>query len=700
MRKAILIMAILGTLAGASAHADTNPFFESWDTPFGVPPFDRIELENFQPAFLQGMSEQKAEMAAITDNPKPATFANTIAAMDASGTLLRNVGAVFGALNGTMTNDDMQALARELAPLRSQHRDAILLNGALFARVDAVYQDRDNLDLDREQQRLLEETWKRFVRGGANLSPGDKEKLKELNQEISLLSLKFGENVLKETNRFEMVIDDEAGLAGLPASVIAAASETAAERGHPGQWVFTIQKPSLLPFLQYSTDRAARRKMFTAYIQKGNHGDEFDNNDILARMVVLRTQRANLLGFPSHAAYILDDNMAKTPEAVYNLLDQVWKPARAKALVEVAQIQQMINDEGGDFQLQPWDWWYYAEKVKKAQYDLDESMLRPYFELENVRAGLFETVHRLYGLTFTPRPDIAGYHPDVKAYEVKDRDGSTLAIWYSDYFPRASKRGGAWMDALRKEYYQDGQRVIPIIFNVGNFTKPTADEPSLLSVDEVKTMFHEFGHALHGMLSDTHYQSLSGTSVARDFVEMPSQIMENWALEPEVLDIYAKHYQTGERIPASLVEKIKATSHFNQGFETVEYVAASYLDMDWHTITDTELRVPTDFSKAAMDRIGLPPQIVERYRSPYFQHIFAGGYSSGYYAYLWAEVLDADAFAAFKETGNIFDPATALSFRQNILERGGSEDAMVLYKKFRGREPSIQPLLERRGLVD
>ncbi len=698
MRKVLLIMALSVTLAGTGARA--NPFFETWDTPFGVPPFDRITIADFQPAFMQGMADQKAEVEAIAEDPDPATFANTIEALDASGSLLRRVGAVFGCLNGTMTDDRMQAVARDLAPLRSKHRDEILLNGKLFARVDAVYRQRDDLNLDREQQRLLEETWKRFVRGGAKLSDQDKEKLKELNQELSLLSLKFGENVLKETNRFEYVIEDETELDGLPDGVIAAAAETAAERGHQGRWVFTIQKPSLIPFLQYSTDRQARRRMLTAYAQKGNHGDELDNNDILARMVVLRTERAHLLGFDSHAAYVLDDNMAKTPDAVYKLLDEVWWPALKKAKAEAAELQTMIDQEGGRFQLEPWDWWYYAEKLKKQQYDLDESMLRPYFELESVRAGLFETVHRLYGLTFAPRPDLPVWHPDVKAYEVKDRDGSTVAIWYSDYFPRASKRGGAWMDALRKEYHDGDRRVIPVIYNVGNFTKPTAGEPSLLSVDEVKTMFHEFGHALHGMLSDCRYQSLSGTSVARDFVELPSQVMENWALEPEVLDLYARHYKTGARIPQELVARIKASGHFNQGFETAEYVAASYLDMDWHTLTDTTPRVPADFEKTSLERIGLIPQIIVRYRSPYFQHIFSGGYSAGYYSYLWAEVLDADAFAAFKETGDIFDPATAQAFRENILERGGGEDPMVLYKRFRGREPSITPLLERRGLAD
>ncbi|PJA75370.1 peptidase M3 [bacterium CG_4_9_14_3_um_filter_65_15] len=698
MRKVLLIMALSTSLAAAGARA--NPFFETWDTPFGVPPFDRITTEDFEPAFMQGMADHTVEIAAIAADPSAATFANTIEALDTSGALLSRVSMVFSCLIGALTNDELQEVARELAPQRSRHRDEINLNEALFARVNAVYDQREQLDLNPEQRRLLSETWKGFVRGGALLGDPEKEKLKELNQELSVLSLKFGENVLKETNRFEYVVGERAKLDGLPDGVIAAAAETAAERGHPGQWAFTIQKPSLLPFLQFSTDRQAREKMLTAYTQKGNHGDELDNNGILARMAVLRAERAHLLGFDSHAAYVLDDNMAKTPDAVYKLLDQVWWPAQKKSKEEAGRLQGMIDAEDGGFELQPWDWWYYTEKLRKQDFDLDESMLRPYFELESVRAGLFETVRRLYGLTFKPRPHLPVYHPDVKAYEVLDREGSTVAIWYSDYFPRASKRGGAWMDALRKESYRDGKRVIPIIYNVGNFTKPTADQPSLLSLDELTTMFHEFGHALHGMLSNCRYQSLSGTSVARDFVEMPSQIMENWALEPEVLDFYAKHYKTGERIPSALVEKIKAIGHFNQGFETAEYVAASYLDMDWHTITDTEPRIPAEFEKASLERIGLIPEIVVRYRSPYFNHIFSGGYSSGYYSYLWAEVLDADAFAAFKETGDIFDPATALSFRKNILEAGGSEDPMVLYERFRGQEPSIRPLLERRGLAD
>ena len=719
MRKVILIMAMISILGGctddgsgdgtddtaaggAAADSVRNPFFTEWDGPFGTPPFDRIEIGHYEPAIMQGMAEHRTEIAAIARHPEFPDFANTIEALDGAGGLLTMAGNVFGAMNGTMTNDEMQAIAKRLAPLRSKHRDEILLNAELFARVVAVYELRENLDLDREQQMLLKETWKRFVRGGANLPEADKVKLKALNEELSVLSLQFGENVLKETNRFEMVIDKEADLAGLPGTVVETAAETAANRGHEGKWVFTLHKPSLIPFLQYSTQRGLREKMFKGYISVGDNGDDLDNNTTLARMAVLWVQRANLLGYPSHAHYVLEDNMALTPENVYELLNKLWTPALAMAKKEAASFQRMVNAErskaGGRFKVAAWDWWYYAEKVKKAKYDLDEAMVRPYFELENVRAGLFETVNKLYGITFTERHDIPVYQEDVKVYEVKEADGATAAIWFSDYFPRQSKRGGAWMGSLRKESYTDGERVIPVVFNVGNFTKPTAEMPALLSADEVGTMFHEFGHALHGMLSDCRYKTLSGTSVARDFVELPSQIMENWAFEPEVLTTYAKHYQTGESIPAELVEKLDKSKHFNQGFATTEYLAASFLDMDWSTLeTTAEQDVPV-FEKESMDRIGLIDEIVSRYRSPYFRHIFAGSYSSGYYSYVWAEVLDADAFKAFKETGNIFDPATAKSFRDNILARGGSEEPMTLYKLFRGKDPQIAPLLARKGM--
>ncbi len=539
-------------------------------------------------------------------------------------------------------------------------------------------------------------TYKDFVRGGANLDKAGKAQLREINKELSLLSLQFGENILKENNRFELVIDNEADLAGLPESVRSGAAETAKERNHEGKWVFTLHKPSLIPFLQYSQQRNLREIMFKGYIERGDHNDELDNKAILAKMAALRVKRANLLGYPTHAAYILDENMAGTPDKVYGLLEKLWQPALKRAQGELAEMQAIADREGASFKLQPWDWWYYAEKLRQEKYALDEEMLRPYFQMENVRAGVFDLAHKLWGLQFEP-VDIPTYHPDVEAYAVKEADGSLVGILYTDYFPRASKRGGAWMNSYRKEVYQDGKRVVPVICNVGNFSKPIGDKPALLSYEEVSTLFHEFGHALHGLLSDCRYHRLSGTSVPRDFVELPSQIMENWASEPEVLRTFARHYQTGKVIPDELLDKIEKAKYFNQGFETVEYLAASFLDMDWHTLTKPVEQDPEVFENKAMARIHLMPEIVSRYRSWYFQHIFSGGYSSGYYSYIWAAVLDADAFEAFKENG-IYDKKTAAAFRRNILSAGGSDDPMELYKRFRGAEPSIEPLLERRGL--
>ena len=698
-----MFISLLGLLGCNAPNEEINPLLTEWDTPFGVPPFDTIKVEHFEPAIGQGMALQLEEIAAITSNPEPPTFANSVAALDASGSLLRRVRNVFSGLNGAVTNEEMQTVAQNIAPPLSQHSDAILLDEALFARIDAVHEQREQLDLTPEQMRLLTETHKRFVRGGANLASGDKESLKGINEELAVLSLQFGENVLKETNRFELVLTAEAGLAGLPDGVITAAREAAEQRDLAEGWVFTIHKPSLIPFLQYSEHRDLREQMLRAYIDVGNHGDELDNNQTLVKQANLRVERAHLLGYPSHAHYVLANNMAKEPDQVYGLLQQIWPAALARAKGEAAEMQAMVDAEfqarGEEpFTLQPWDWWYYAEKVKKAKFDLDEEMLRPYFELEKVRTGMFEVAQKLFGITLTERPDLPVYHPDVKAFEVNDADGAHLAILFVDYFPRESKRGGAWMNSFRKQFRSEGDRVAPLVFNVGNFTKPTGDTPSLLSVDEVKTMYHEFGHGLHGMLSDCAYRTLSGTSVKRDFVELPAQIMENWALSPEVLNLYARHYRTGEAIPVELIEKMERSKHFNQGFATVEYLAACFLDMDWHTLTEPTAMDAAAFEKRSMDGIGLIDEIVVRYRSPYFRHIFAGGYSAGYYAYVWAEVLDADAFEAFKETGDLFDQATARSFRENILAKGNSADPMDLYRTFRGSEPGIDPYLARHGL--
>jgi peptidyl-dipeptidase Dcp len=697
MKKNFLLLFIAGLLLCSCLQQEENPLLSDFDTLYQVPPFDKITEEHYLPAFKEGMELQNMEIEAIVNNPETPTFENTIEAMESTGSLLRKVGNVFGVLNGTMTNEDMQKIAKEVAPLRSKHRDEIRLNDKLFQRIKAVYEQKDKLDLTTEQNTLLVKYYKDFVRSGANLDEEKKTKLKEINQELSILTVKFGENVLKENNRFEMVIDKKEDLAGLPQASITGAEEAAKERGHEGKWVFTIHKPSMIPFLQYSEKRDLREKIFKAYINKGNNNDDLDNKANLAKIAALRVERINLLGYKTHADYVLENNMAKKPENVYKFLEQLWKPALKIAKTEAKELQEMIRKEGKDFNLQPWDWWYYSEKLKKAKYALDEEMLRPYFKLENVREGAFSVANKLFGIQFSERKDIPKYHEDAKVFEVKEADGSHIGILYTDYFPRASKRGGAWMNSFRKQSRLHGKEVHPVITNNGNFSKPTGGKPALISSGEVLTLFHEFGHALHGLLSDCTYNRLSGTSVPRDFVELQSQIMENWAFEPEVLKMYAKHYETGEVIPQELVDKLKKAGHFNQGFATVEYLAASFLDMDWHTLTEAKELDAHKFETESLSRIGLIPEIIVRYKSPYFNHIFSGGYSSGYYSYIWAEVLDADAFEAFKEA-SIFDQKTAQSYRENILERGGTEDPMVLYKRFRGAEPTVEPLLKKRGL--
>jgi len=697
MKTTILLFINACVLLLFCTKESRNPFFTEWNTPFGTPPLEKIMEEHYLPAFQEGIQQSQKEIEAIAGNTEVPSFENTLEAMEESGALLTKVSNVFDVLNGSMTSDTMQAIAREVSPLRSKHRDDILLNAKLFRRIKAIYDQKDQLDLTVEQNMLLEKYYKDFVRGGANLDEEKKAELREINQELSLLSLRFGENVLKENNRFELIIEDEENLAGLPEAVIIGAAETATERGHEGKWVFTLHKPSMIPFIQYSEKRDLREKIYKGYINRGNNNDELDNKDILAKMAALRVKKANLLGHKTHAHYVLDNNMAKVPENVYDLLNKLWKPTLKKMKKEAKELQKMINKEGHDFKLASWDWWYYTEKLKKARYDLDDEILRPYFKLENVLNGAFDVANKLYGITFEERTDIPIYHEDVKVFEVKETDGSHIGILYTDYFPRASKRGGAWMNSFRKQSRLGGKNIHPIITNNGNFSKPTGDKPALLTFEEVSTLFHEFGHALHGLLSDCTYDRLSGTSVPRDFVELPSQIMENWASEPEVLKTYAKHYETGEPIPDELIEKIKKVGHFNQGFITGEYLAASFLDMDWHTLTEAKEQGVLKFENKSLNKIGLIPEIISRYRSFYFQHIFSGGYSSGYYSYIWAEVLDKDAFQAFKET-SLFDRETARSFRENIISRGGTEDPMVLYKRFRGAEPKIDGLLEARGL--
>jgi len=703
MKKVILIVLGAGLLIWSCSSqpketADmNNPFFIEYDTEFQVPPFDRIHEEHYLPAFKEGIRREQTEISALIDNPDSPTFDNTLDALENTGDLLTKVSAVFYNLNSSLTDEKMQEIARQVSPLLSKHSDDILLNEKLFARIKSVYEQKEEIDLTPEQSMLLKKYYRDFVRGGANLNAEEKNRLRKINEKLALLTLQFGENVLKEDNAFELVIEDEADLEGLPESVVTGAAEAAAEHEHEGRWIFTLHKPSMIPFLTYSIHRDLREQIFKAYINRGNNDNEQDNKRILAQIAQLRAKKARLLGYKTHAHFVLEKNMAKLPENVYALLDQLWKPALKRAKDEAQGLQEVIDREGCGFSLQPWDWWYYAEKLKQARFDLNDAALRPYFQLENVRKGAFAVAEKLYGIRFIERSDLPKYHEDVDVFEVREADGTHIGVYYTDYYPRASKRGGAWMNALRQQRKKNGRLVTPIICNVGNFSKPTGDLPALISFEEAATLFHEFGHALHGLLSACTYPKLSGTSVPRDFVELPSQIMENWATHSDVLKMYAVHYQTGEPIPQELIDKIKKAGHFNQGFITVEYLAASYLDMDWHTLTDPTEEDPLGFEARVMQRIGLIPEIISRYQSPYFSHIFSGGYSSGYYSYIWAEVLDSDAFEAFKAAG-IFNRETARSFRENILAKGGTEEPMTLYKRFRGAEPKVEALLNKRGL--
>jgi peptidyl-dipeptidase Dcp len=696
MKYVFLILSSLFLMTTLAAKTSVNPFLKPYKTRFEAPPFDKIKVEHYMPAFQKGIELHDAEISGIANNPAAPTFKNTIEALDFSGDLLRKVSLVFFAMTEAETNDSLDSIAEVITPVLSEHNDNLYLNERLFLRIKTLYDQRESLTLDPEQKRVLSEYYKNFVRAGAGLNASDKERLRAVNKQISSLMLKFSDNVLKETNAFKLVLENPSNLAGLPKSSVDAAAETARNMGKTG-WVFTLQKPSLIPFLQYSDKRELREKMFNAYNQRGDNNNDQDNKLIVTQLVNLRLERANLLGFKSHAAYVLDENMAKTPETVMTFLDKIWIPALKKAKEEVAEMQKLIDTEGGGFKLQAWDWWYYTEKLRKAKFDLDESELRPYFKLENVRQGVFTVANKLWGLQFKPVKKVQVYHPDVEVFEVLDKDGTYLGLFYSDYFPRPGKRAGAWMSNLRESYVKDGKEVRPIIYNVGNFTKPTADTPSLLNIDEVETLFHEFGHAMHGMLTKCHYLSVSGTNVPRDFVELPSQIMENWCMNPEVLKLYAKHYQTGETIPDSLIEKIQRAATFNQGFETTELVAAALLDMEWHQLTSKQDVNVDVFEAEALRGYGLIEEIAPRYRSVFFNHIFSNDYSAGYYAYLWAEVLDADAFNLFLEKG-VFDPETAASFRKNILEKGNSEEPMELYRKFRGADPNPEALLKRRGL--
>lgn len=675
-----------------------NPFFvEKYDTPYEVPPFHLISDEHYLPAFREGIKRQQEEIDAIVNNPESPTFENTILALENSGELLSRVSSVFYNLTSANTSDALEAIATEISPELSAHGDNIALNEKLFARIKQVWETRDQAGLNAEERKLLEEKYKSFERGGANLNDEDKAKLREINEKLALLSIQFGQNQLAETNDFKLVIEKKSDLAGLPKDLIDAAAEEASSEGMEGKWLFTLHNPSVMPFLQYADNRELRKQIWNAYQMRGNNDNQYDNKQIVRELVSLRAKRANLLGYANHAAYKLEESMAGNPNEVYDLLNRLWTPALAKAKKEAADLQAKINQSGEKFKLEPHDWRYYTEKIRKERFDLNEEEVKAYFSLDNVRDGIFDLCDKLYGLQFKIVKDIPVYHEDVTAYEVTEKDGKHVGILYMDFHPRASKRGGAWMTSYRSQKTVNGKRLAPVISIVCNFTKPTSSKPSLLTFDEVETFFHEFGHALHGLLSNVTFESLSGTNVYTDFVELPSQIMENWAAEPEFLRMYAKHYKTGKVIPDALIEKLQQASTFDQGFATTEYLAASLLDMHYHTM-DRDLHEDINaFEKAAMKKIGLMDEIIPRYRSTYFGHIFSGGYSAGYYSYIWSGVLDTDAFAAFKET-SLFNKAKADAFRKHVLEKGGTEDPMELYVKFRGAKPGIQPLLNKRGL--
>lgn len=691
-KKCIFILATSCMMYSCTTQTETNPFLTEFQTEHGVPPFDKIKLEHYEPAFLKGIEEQNANIDAIVNNSEAPTFENVIVALDNSSPILDRVSAIFYNMTEAETTDDLKELSIKLAPTLSEHSDNISLNQDLFKKVDAVYQQKDALGLTTEQQRLLEETHKGFVRSGANLSPEKQARLREVNKELSTLGIKFSDNVLNENNAFKLYIDKEEDLAGLPDWFRQSAAEKAKEDGQEGKWLFTLGNASRLPFLQYSENRPLREQMYKAYINRGNNNDKNDNKKIITDIIKLRLEKAQLLGFDCYSNFVLDNTMAKNSTTVMDFLNNLWSHSLPKAKAEAVELQKIMDKEGKGEKLEAWDWWFYTEKLRKEKYNLEENEIKPYFKLENVRGGAFAVANKLYGITLTKLEGIPVYHPDVEVFEVKDADGSHLGVFYVDYFPRPGKSGGAWMSNYRE---QQGA-IRPLVCNVCSFTQPVGDMPSLLTIDEVETLFHEFGHALHGLLTKCNYKGISGTNVVRDFVELPSQINEHWATEPEVLKMYAKHYQTGETIPDSLIEKILNQKTFNQGFMTTELLAAAILDMNLHNLTDTQNLDVLAYEKEAMDKLGLIPEIAPRYRTTYFNHII-GGYAAGYYSYLWANVLDNDAFEAFKEHG-IFDKKTADLFRNNVLEKGNSEDPMTLYKNFRGTEPQLEPMLKNRGM--
>ena len=673
---------------------------QSVKTTYQVPAFDQMNIDTYLPTFEAAIAENKAEIDAIVSNPEAPTFENTLVALDRSGMRLDSISAIFFNVLEADGNDQMDALAEQIQPMLSELSDGIILNEGLFQRVKAVYDQREELGLNAEDMRLLTETYKRFDQNGANLPEADKERLKEINQELAMLSLKFGQNVVNETNSIQIFVTDENELKGLPESAKSAAKEEATAAGRPEAWLFTPKRTSFTPVLQYCENRALREQLLMAYTTRGNRDNKYDNKAIICRTMALRIEKAKLFGYDNPADYILQDCMAHNAKTVDAFLLSVWEPSLAAAKREAAALQEMMGRDLPGEKLMPWDWWYYAEKLRQEKYALDEEAIKPYFELSNVRRGAFGVATKLYGIQFEQVYDMPVYNPEVEVFRVTEKDGSLVGYLYTDYFPRAGKRPGAWMNNISSQYIDaSGVDHRPVIINVGNFNKPTQGNPSLLSMDDVETLFHEFGHALHGLLSKAHYRSLSGTNTPRDFVELPSQFMENYCYEPEVLKTYALHYETGEVIPAELIEKINAASKFNQGFVETELLSASILDMDYHELTTAEGLEPNAFEASSMEKMHMIPEIIVRYRSTFYNHIFTTGYEAGYYSYTWSAVLDADAFAAFKETGNIFNPTTAKAFR-HLLEQGGTRDAQELYLEFRGKEADPQYLLRRKGFID
>lgn len=701
MKKNVLIILTLVGVSLVSCDNKTkqsNPLLAEWNTPYQMPPFDQIKNEHYQPAIKEAIEKQQEEIKAIAENADTPDFANTIEALENSGKDLKRITRVFYNVKNANGDEELQKIAEELAPVLSKNSDDIFLNEKLFARIKSVNENGEiTSQLNPEQKQLLKKTYTSFVRNGANLPEEKKERLRKINSEIALLTLKFGNNVLNETNNYTLVVADESRLAGLPTPLIETAAKEAENRDQKGKWVFTLNNSSVMPFLQYAEDRELRQEIWNAYQLRGNNDNAYDNKESLLKIANLRLEKANILGYKSHAAYVLEESMSKTPEGAMDLLNQLWQPALQKAKNEAADIQKLMQQDGIQGNVTPADWRYYSEKIRQQRYDFDENQMQAYFSLENTREGIFMVTEKLYGLKFEQLNDVPVYHEDVTAWKVTEKDGTEIGVLLMDMHPRATKNGGAWMTSYRPQSTVNGERIKPIISIVCNFTQPTDSTPALLTFDEVTTFFHEFGHALHGLLSDVQYESLAGTSVPRDFVELPSQIMENWAEEPEVLKMFAKHYQTGETIPDEMIEKMKATGTFNQGFATTEYLAASILDMMYHAIEEPLEGDVVSYEINSMKEAGLTDAIIPRYRSTYFNHVFSGGYSAGYYSYIWSEVLDSDAFDAFKST-SLFDPENAASFRKNILERGGTQDPEELYVNFRGKKPSIEPLLKKRGL--